>query len=373
MTAVEIKTCLYCSAPPTSPEHIIPSALGGVLRPLITCRTHNGAVNGTCDAPLIEQMNYLVHALRVVKDRRGSGSDVEMTDAAGAPFRVDSDHRPFPLGETVLERDAKGKPSKLRFNDLEHADKVLGSMGLSIDDPSVAIEHIREAAPPLETALVVGGPDGMRGILKIAYEFVRGYQKAEVCDPTADAHIQQILVSGLDPMQFVRWLPFELLPQFDQAPYFSHRIMAWQDDRDVIAVVELFNVYPFAVRLQGLRLERPVVFNQGLQGETPTFSEPRGSVQWHWNDVPLHAQPLMFTGVRERFNAIMQSMVLGDLLRILGECVAAAVRESEADTDDDAVVALAMDKAAQVLPTSGGDIESFRDTAKALVAAIRSA
>jgi hypothetical protein len=326
----QARTCLYCNADATSPEHFIPAAIGGVLQPRITCPKHNGIVDRLCDNPLIEQFQYIVHLLKVVKDRRGRGVAVTLQGEDGNQYRVDEEHRVAPVRK-VLERDESGKPTKVMSPSREDAENFLSSMGLSLEDPRVILEEHSGQPPRLSNQLQIGAETGFKGILKIAYEFVRGHQDAIIEDFGADEGTRQAIIGAGSAADYVRWLPYEMFGGFNQTPYFSHHIVAWQDGNVVLVIVELFNACPFVVRLPGLRLTKAVLYAQGIQREKPVFGTPVATPPWHWDNVPLDAQLMLLEEAHKRISLIIETSMRSDYLKVVCESAFEAILAASAE------------------------------------------
>lgn len=140
----------------------------------------------------------------------------------------------------------------------------------------------------------------------------------------------------------------------------------------ILVAVELFNVFSFVVGVPGVRLAKAVVSNQGLHGNGVVFSQPIGRATWGWDDVPLHAQPLMFAGIEERLGVILRAMTTANLLETLSECVEFAFRNAAPSSPDDVVVQQATDRAKLLLPPSHSeDVEELRPFMLALVGLAR--
>src|SRR4051812_22937214 len=86
------KTCLICGDPITcendSRAHVIPSALGGRLKPKGLLSAYaNGALNDAVDLPLIRAFEPIMSQLDGSRDR-GTNPCVRMTNAAGRTYDV---------------------------------------------------------------------------------------------------------------------------------------------------------------------------------------------------------------------------------------------------------------------------------------------
>jgi hypothetical protein len=324
--------CLYCDAPADSLEHFLPSGLGGMLRLPILCSSHNQQVAKLCDDPLCDQMALFVNALRVVKYRGEGGVPITGKTSDGDAYTIDREQRPQPAMK-ILERDASGRPTKAQAPTIKAAEKLLKSMGLSQHDPGISINEERVTGLTIEFNPAFGGSDGLRGVLKIAYEYVRGVLGSAVLNSEADADTRRAIIGEDNPNTFVRWLPYEWLPA-DEVPFYSHRLGAWQAEENVLVLIEFFNTLPFVARLPGLELSKPQYYVQGIKGEDPLRGEMRAAPQWTWGDVPENALPIMFAGVEERIGHILRTRQAMEYLQVAAELFGRALQECTASATD---------------------------------------
>lgn len=299
------RTCLFCDDPATSLEHFFPQGLGGIWKIPILCPEHNRFIGNHCDEPLVESMSFFVHALRI-KRADGRGIPIKGIDANGKEFVVDTDHKPQLPGVEIIERTPDNRPSKAAAPTEKQVKKLLKSMGV---DPSDAI-FVQQTEPPptLNFSLQLGGVEAFRGVLKIAYEFVRGYLESPSIDALSEAKIHEAILEDGDTHQFVRWLPYEMLPGGDEFPEFSSRIAAWYDGDETLVIVEFFNCIPFVVRLPGIAVSRPELYIQSVHGGDPATGTMNPPPAWHFSDVPAHAQPLMMAEFEKRVQPILKTM-----------------------------------------------------------------
>lgn len=332
---LEQRDCLYCLAPAVSLEHFFPAGLGGTRKIPILCEYHNCKVADLCDKPLVESMAFFVHAFRI---RRGSGEHgiaMQGTGPDGKPIVIDSDLRPQAPKIEILERGLDNRPAKVAGRTIEAVEKLLKSMG--IDPSTVTFEERFEPSPAVKFDLHMGGPGAFRGILMIAYEFVRGYLNVPSTDREAEALIHAALLHGADPMPFVRWLPYEMLPGGDEVGVFSSRIATWFDGTETVVIVELFNCLPFVIRLPGIAVPGPELYIQSVHGGDPMTGTMMRPPFYTFADVPEHAQHQILAEFTKRFEPILQvlriSMFIRPIAAAMGECFQAdpTVGESEMD------------------------------------------
>ena len=87
---VNERRCIITNEPITpennSRAHVIPSALGGTLKPWdILCKNGNGLLGETVDLPLIQAFQSVMTLLNGSRDR-GENQPVRMTDASGRTY-----------------------------------------------------------------------------------------------------------------------------------------------------------------------------------------------------------------------------------------------------------------------------------------------
>lgn len=316
----------------------MPSGLGGVRKPKILCEFHNNKMSELCDTPLIEQLAFFVHALKVVKDRGEPGVPLTGVMPDGSKMHVDRDQVPRPPVE-VLERSEDGRPVKVSGPTREAMRKFAKSMGLNPN--LIDFEERSEALPPLKYALTFGDQAGLRGILKIGYEFVRGALGARAGSVENEKIVHDALLHSADSLALARWLPFEFLPPETEAEYFSHRLFAWTDGEATLVIVELFSTLPFVVRIPGVILDQPAYYIQGIHGQQPICGSFEHPPKWHWADIPEHAQPAMFEEFKKRTGAIIESMQFSSLISMAMQALIDAIVSKSAAADD-AIIAAAV-------------------------------
>ena len=327
------RDCLYCAAQAVSLEHFFPAGLGGTRKIPILCEYHNGKVADLCDKPLVESLAIFVHAFRI---RRGSGEHgiaMQGTGPDGKPIVIDSDFRPQAPKIEILERGLNNRPAKAAGRTIEALERLLKSMGI---DPSTAtFEERFEPSPPVKFDLQMGTPGAFRGILKIAYEFVRGYLDVSSTSPEAETSIHAVLLHGADPMPFVKWLPYEMLPGGEEAAVFSSRIMAWYDGTETLVIVEFFNCLPLVIRLPGIAAPRPELYIQSVHGGDPMTGTMVPRPSYTFGDVPEDALIEMLDEFTKRLGSILQvltiSMFTLPTVAAMGACFQADPTVGEAE------------------------------------------
>ena len=327
------RDCLYCLAPAVSLEHFFPAGLGGTRKIPILCEYHNRMVADLCDKPLVESLAFFVHAFRIRRGNGEHGIAMEGTRLDGKPIVIDSDLRPQAPRIEILERGPNNRPAKVAGRTSEDLEKLLKSMG--IDSSTVPFEERFEPSPAVKFDLQMGGPGAFRGILKIAYEFVRGYLDVPSTNPEAEASIHAALLYDRDPMPFVKWLPYEMLPGGDEAAIFSSRIAAWHDGTETLVIVEFFNCLPFIIRLPGIAVPRPELYIQSVHGGAPMTGTMIPGPSYTFSDVPDHAQLEMLDEFTKRFEPIVQvlsiSMFTLPTAAAMGACFQADPTVGEAE------------------------------------------
>ena len=267
------------------------------------------------------------------RERGEDGIAVKGVDENGKPFIVDRDYKPQIPGTEILERGVDGRPVKAVARSVEAINKLLKSM--NVDRMMATFEEKFEASPTLKFELKLGGHEAFRGILKIAYEYVRGVLDVPSTDAVSEAAIHDVLLNDADPVPFVGWLPYEMLPAGEEAPFFSHRVIAWFDGTETLVIVELFNCLPFIVRLPGIAVPRPELYVKGVQGGEPLTGTMNPAPTWKFSDVPVNPQAAMLPGFEERIKPILETMKLNMFVRptaiAMVECFAANAQVTEVE------------------------------------------
>jgi hypothetical protein len=302
----------------------------------ILCYEHNQLVASRCDAPLIGQMAFFVNALKVVKARGEDGVPIKGTTIDGDVCTISRDQRPEPAAK-ITERSPDGRPVKAHFPTMTAAQKFIKSMGLSPTDSKVSLEKERFTGPTIHFAPAFGGSEGFRGILKVAYEYARGILEADIVDAEADEGTRHAILTERNPSGLVRWLPYERLPT-GEVNFYSHRLAAWQSEGEALVIVELFNTLPFVARLPGLGLGKAAYFIQGVKGEKPIRGDMLAQPAWSWDDIPEHAQPLMFSGVQKRLGDILRTRAIAESLEAAREVFTDALHQCGADASDEDIL-----------------------------------
>jgi hypothetical protein len=336
------RTCLYCSSEADSREHWLQSALGGQLDPMILCGFHNREVDRLCDQPLIKQLAFFVHHLSVVKGRGDDGLPVTATMAEGETYNVGRD-RIARVPRKILERDAARKPTVSQHPSVDDVKRFLSTTGQALGSPGISLRVTQPADGENLTllhAMQIGGESGFRGVLKIAYEYVRGHLLGSVVDAHDDAALQRALLCSNDPTSFVRWLPYQMVPP-PTVDYYCHRLFAWQHEESVLVIVELFSTVPFVVELPGLHLETASYFTQGVRGEAHISGEFVAPPAWSFADVPEHAQQSMLEEFHRRAEAIGQQSRWHALAMLMVDAIFDAI-ESHRDAPPAVIAAEAM-------------------------------
>ncbi|MBZ9647099.1 HNH endonuclease, partial [Sphingobium sp. 3R8] len=161
-----IKTCLITGDPITpatdSRAHVIPSALGGRLKPRgLLCLLANSDLNDAVDLPLIRAFEPIMSQLDGSRDR-GANPPISMTDAEGRVYKV-----------------AFGKPIMPARPEFAMEDKPDGAVDVHVSARSTAelrtlLGRVRKRFPAfdieaavLQAAVVSTRPGRLRGQLQI--------------------------------------------------------------------------------------------------------------------------------------------------------------------------------------------------------------
>ena len=212
--AGRMQKCIVTDAPITlendSRAHVVPSALGGRLKPLgILCDEGNGELNDKIDLPLIRAFQPIMGLLGGSRDR-GANPPIRMTDQAGKSYYV-SFNQPLALAEpeySVNSSGGVGEPIEIRIaaRTRKEARTLLGRVKTAY--PDFDVNEAMQQAAVVETQ-----PTGMVGVqLQIgpAVVFPAAFAAASIfatfCKLQAHPDLQ-IYIANFDPLMIPPTLP----------------------------------------------------------------------------------------------------------------------------------------------------------------------
>ena len=159
-----VKQCILTGVDLTdendSKAHVIPSVLGGRLKPKgILSAKANGIFNDKFDYPLIREIYPFMALLGGARDR-GENTPIKMSDREGNPYRVVFG-KPLELAAPIFEEEEKpeGKEYRIHARTTEEARTLLGRVKKA--HPGFDIEKALEEAVMQES--YVNGPLHGRG------------------------------------------------------------------------------------------------------------------------------------------------------------------------------------------------------------------
>lgn len=234
-------------------EHILLNSIGGRLKSTkLICKTCNSKFGCGSDSELSDQLNFLANIL-MIKRERGNPPPVLMEqESTGQRYFFDHQGK-LQIGKPIFEQTTTGPNMLIRIQarTIDEARKMLA--GLKRKNPNMDIEAILSSAKViqepidehLKIKLVIGGKDSLPAILKIAI----GYYLEQTDDTASVANA----INDLKSNDGSRVEPIILDdPLFDLGEKeITHSIFLFGDEKSkrLYAIVELFSVVQFAVRL----------------------------------------------------------------------------------------------------------------------------
>lgn len=261
--------CIYCGAlldDTTSPEHIIPNALGGRLKPrTIVCSEDNNRLGNELDRELCEALEPVRYLLRI---RSGEGADPPtLRGVAYGEVKVDlgPDRTLFSKvspkvtaasdgtysiivdGARTIEQGALMAAQMLKkvgIRTRSEAERRFGTQRL--------VSEKAPLAEPVRLSLTMGGPKQLRTVAKMAFGFL-AHAVPGIADATAFDPVRAFIGANSGDGS-VRWAPDLPAPPLPFAPNdlgaFPHSIVVWATKGGPVAsFVVLFGHLQFLIVL----------------------------------------------------------------------------------------------------------------------------
>lgn len=252
-------TCYLCNTKLTddnsSPEHILPNALGGRLKSrTLLCKSCNSDCGDTIDAALINQLMPLANALNIERER-GDVPPVRVTLASGEQMRRDADGNmcPYDGRPVVTEGDGSAQFS-ISSPSIKQARKHVE--GLKRKYPKLDVEAVMATARATTTRVntgitfefpPLGGAEAFRAIVKIAvgYYLHFGGSAGHISEA-----IDVLVRDALPPVSRVGLL-YATDPMLRRDNGIVTHVVALVacEDGTLQAYVELFSAFRFVVNL----------------------------------------------------------------------------------------------------------------------------
>lgn len=352
------RRCIITNEPITpennSRAHVIPSALGGRLKPWdILCKNGNGLLGETVDLPLIQAFQSVMTLLNGSRDR-GENQPVRMTDASGRTyvmkFGEPLELANFEYGEVPTE---DGTAFDIKARNLKELRTILGRVKAKHSDFDIdeAMKHAVE---------VRTWPDGLLdGQLQIGFRvvFPALFVSASIF-ATHYKHAPHPLlrdyVARFDPDQ--PEMPPDTFYFMPQRPWISApgeathivALLASVERKEMLVYFELFNAVPVAVLLpyngtENARATYAVDVLTGTEVPAQINEEAIKGVAWRATHMLCEAEVYRFT--QEKISRLMGMA--------LERAELEALKARAFGTDDDGPLT------AQRLVSSVGEIAEF--------------
>jgi hypothetical protein len=237
------RPCLYCDAPASSDEHIIPEAIGGHYTRRIVCERHNNEL-GPLDDALATHFAALTWGSGLARERGGrehfdAGTRLRYVNAGGRASYIDPDGK-GEFAKAVVEKRPDGGVAR--------ADGPLEKLEGILAQQQTGRGILFEIVSPGPTVPVGVGltDESLPGILKIALHFAAGC----VLRPTPPT------IATLWPyLRRERPIPVVALPF--REPWFvpgrrlCHEVTLYPDRDNAVVTVLLYSALPVALELPG--------------------------------------------------------------------------------------------------------------------------
>ena len=249
------KTCIICSAPAGSNEHVFPAAFGGRRTNRgIYCHTHNQAF-GRHVAALLNSLDIVNAVIGVIPDRHKQVRPAPATAEDGERYLITKGTAniapPRPLQETP---ELVGKLVQMRFADETQAARWIAQQekaGYKLDIQSPGPVRTQIVVHPLRAERVMGDEAFMRSIVYLALTFLaHGFPNLARAQTLAAARDLIDKDGAVDDR--VWWEPPETAEQLEPNPFTSgHTVVIGPDadGRRVCAFISFYGALHLAVNL----------------------------------------------------------------------------------------------------------------------------
>jgi hypothetical protein len=259
-------SCLYCTNPPDTDEHVVAEAVGGRLTAPILCAKHNNAISASADAPFARHYETLTFAAGVRRQRGNSsgkvGTSVRFIDGQGRRTTVAPDgHSEFGL---VTERNADGVVQRA-----SGPLRQLAHIARGHPDPN-GFRLFEVVGPGVTIPIGVGICDeNLPGYVKTALHFAAGFMAAPA--PATIAALQPGIMRQR-PVRVLMQLPFRA-PYFDPNGPIRHEVTVYPDGEDAVATIMLFSSFCVTLGLPHFGTRTALRYVQLLDGTGPQIAD----------------------------------------------------------------------------------------------------
>jgi hypothetical protein len=211
----------------------------------------------------------------------------------------------------VIVRDEKGRPTSVS-GELDGVRKIAQSMGGNTTDRPV-VETLK-MPPPVRILFGVTGK-AHRGIVKAALHFVAAMDVGPDPRVPIQSIVGDILTARIRTNDLLTFTRVEA-PFFIEDSRPHHEIACFEGESHTTVTVDLFGVYRFLVRIDGVRCERTVRYVQYLDGSPPSVTtENRSDLIWRRldrtevADLLRHVQERIMAAYRKQNNDFLNKCV----------------------------------------------------------------
>lgn len=249
--------CYVCNSDITednsTEEHILLNSMGGRLKSTrLICKNCNSKFGNTFDSELSDQLNFLATILMIKRDRGTPPPILMERKSTGEKLSVDHEGKPR-LAKPTVEQCKVGEATHIRIQarDMNEARQILN--GLKRKYPTIDVEEQLASAKVIEEhldehlnmKLVIGGKTSLPAILKMAINYY--------IERTGDLESLSNAIDNLKKNDSSRVEPIilkERLFCLDNGEV-THSIFinGNKDSHRLYAIIELYNVFQFVVRL----------------------------------------------------------------------------------------------------------------------------
>lgn len=266
-------TCLYCTDPADTVEHIVPDGLGGRLTADLLCARHNGVVNAGADEILNEAFAPFVNMLEVRRQRGGVGAEFVGKGMDGSPVTIVAEGFAKQQPLVVKRRDDQRRIAYAE-GDLTHLDD-LPVQAFSNGEKRLILAKIYNP----EVDFSVASDERIRpGVFKIALHFFAGFI-GDMPLRVAQSFLPYVGGEKAPTGDMLR-TPFLDATVFPDSWPPRHEVTCYANGDHALVTILLFGAYAYVCRLPfKLPSQGGIRYVQVLTENTPQFDD----------DVPMPA------------------------------------------------------------------------------------
>jgi hypothetical protein len=234
-------------------EHIFPNSIGGRLTSSsLICKECNSNFGNRIDSKLSSQLNFFANILMIKRKRGNPQPELMENEKTGEKYFLDHEGIPSinkPSFEATKIADKLN--FKITARNKEEARKILKNLSKKYKNINVeellnkAENYKTEIDEPLQKTITVGGKDFLPAILKIALNFYI-YKTGDILSVKyAVDDLKKEKTDKVEPIV----LNYRLFDLENEEVSHSIYLRASQTEHKLYAIIELFNVFQFIVKL----------------------------------------------------------------------------------------------------------------------------